>query len=193
MTLLLQFADTAPETLVARTNVLSEIVLHLGEIGVRFERWTASESLAADASADAVLAAYAGDIARLQRERGYKSADVVRLKRDPRDESWPEKARAARSKFLEEHTHSEDEVRFFVEGSGMFCLHLRGQVYSLVCERDDLLSVPSGTRHWFDMGGDPAFCAIRLFGTEAGWVAAFTGDKLSARFPSYDQVRERYL
>lgn len=193
MTLLLQFADSAPEKLVARTTSQSEIVQRLATIGVRFERWTASQALDVDASIDAVLAAYAADIERLKRERGYRSADVVRLKRDPQDPSWPDKAQAARAKFLDEHVHTEDEVRFFVEGSGMFCLHVQGQVYELLCERNDLLSVPAGTRHWFDMGSDPAFCAIRLFGTESGWVAEFTGDKLSASFPSYDLVRQRYL
>jgi 1,2-dihydroxy-3-keto-5-methylthiopentene dioxygenase len=195
MTTLLQFADTAPETLVARRDGLPDIVRHLDAIGVRFERWQASQPLAADASSEAILAAYAADIERLKLERGYRTADVVRLKRaaGEADAAWAEKAKAARGKFLEEHTHSEDEVRFFVEGAGMFCLHIKGQVHQLVCERGDLLSVPAGTRHWFDMGSDPLFCAIRLFGNEAGWVAEFTGDKLSGDFCSYDRVRAHYM
>ena len=192
MTTLLQFADTAPQTLVGRFERLEDIVARLSALGVRFERWQASQPLEADASSDAILAAYAADIERLKRERGYKTADVVRLKRNPEDAGWAQKAAAARGKFLDEHTHSEDEVRFFVEGSGMFCFHLQSLVHLLVCERGDLLSVPAGTRHWFDMGSDPAFCAIRLFGSEAGWVADFTGDKLSADFCSYDQVRAEY-
>jgi 1,2-dihydroxy-3-keto-5-methylthiopentene dioxygenase len=192
MTTLLQFADTAPQTLEGRFERFEDIVERLDAIGLRFERWTASQPLEADASSEEILAAYAADIERLKRERGYKTADVVRMKRAPDDAGWAAKAAAARVKFLEEHTHSEDEVRFFVEGSGMFCFHLQGLVHLLVCERGDLLSVPAGTRHWFDMGSDPAFCAIRLFGSEAGWVADFTGDKLSADFCSYDQVRAQY-
>jgi 1,2-dihydroxy-3-keto-5-methylthiopentene dioxygenase len=193
MTTLIEFADDAPETVLKRLDQMSDIVKHLDALGVRFERWQATQPLAADASAEAILAAYADDVERLKRERGYKTADVVRLKRAPDDAGWAEKAAAARGKFLNEHTHSEDEVRFFVEGSGMFCLHMKGHVHQLVCERGDLLSVPAGTRHWFDMGSDPMFCAIRLFGTEAGWVADFTGDKLSASFSSYDQVRTRFM
>jgi 1,2-dihydroxy-3-keto-5-methylthiopentene dioxygenase len=53
--------------------------------------------------------------------------------------------------------------------------------------------VPAGTHHWFDMGKDPAFCAIRLFGSERGWVAAFTGDKIAGRFLSFDQVKQQFL
>lgn len=193
MTLLLQYSDKDPQRLVWRSTDFSEIAQRLSGLGVRFERWAATQPLADDAASDAVLAAYAGDIDRLKRERGYKTADVVRLKRDPQDTAWSEKAAAARGKFLDEHTHSEDEVRFFVEGSGMFCLHLSGQVYLLVCERNDLLSVPAGTHHWFDMGTDPMFCAIRLFGSEAGWVAAFTGDKLASNFLTYDQVKRQFM
>ena len=37
-------------------------------------------------------------------------------------------ATAARSKFLAEHRHAEDEVRFFVAGRGCFYLHLEPEV-----------------------------------------------------------------
>src|SRR6185312_12753643 len=135
MTTLLQFADTTPDTLVLRATEFEDIARRLEGIGVRFERWTATQSLPDDALPEAILSAYAEDIERLKKERGYRTADVVRLKRTPGDPDWAEKARVARAKFLEEHTHSEDEVRFFVEGSGMFCLHVDGQVYQIVCER----------------------------------------------------------
>jgi 1,2-dihydroxy-3-keto-5-methylthiopentene dioxygenase len=92
-----------------------------------------------------------------------------------------------RSKFLDEHTHEEDEVRFFVEGAGVFYLHAAGKVHMTLCERGDLLSVPAGTRHWFDMGPEPYFTAIRLFTTPAGWVAKFTGERIARQFPSYGQ------
>jgi 1,2-dihydroxy-3-keto-5-methylthiopentene dioxygenase len=193
MTLVLQFAASAPDQLLERADTQSEITRVLAGIGVRFERWNASQPLPDDSAPADILRAYADDVQRLQNERGYRSVDVVRLKRDPADAAWDDKARAARGKFLDEHTHSEDEVRFFVEGSGMFCLHTQGKVSLVVCERGDLLSVPAGTHHWFDMGSEPAFCAIRLFGNEDGWVAAFTGDKLAGNFLSFDQVKQQYL
>jgi 1,2-dihydroxy-3-keto-5-methylthiopentene dioxygenase len=90
-----------------------------------------------------------------------------------------------RRKFLSEHIHGEDEVRFFVEGSGAFYLRIGGKVHQVVCEKDDLISVPAGTRHWFDMGPDPHFCCIRLFSNPDGWVAQYTGDAIADRFPRF--------
>jgi 1,2-dihydroxy-3-keto-5-methylthiopentene dioxygenase len=190
MSLLLQFAESDPNAPLQRTEAFEDITQRLAQLGVRFERWAANEPLTADSTQADILRAYASDIERLKRTWGYRSADVVRLKRDPADHEWPQKAAGARGKFLNEHTHAEDEVRFFVEGSGLFYLRLKGWVTLVLCERGDLLSVPAGTPHWFDMGSEPAFCAIRLFGSEAGWVADFTGDKISARFPSFDSVRQ---
>ncbi len=90
-----------------------------------------------------------------------------------------------RAKFLDEHTHAEDEVRFFVEGSGAFYLHSQSKVYQVICETNDLLSVPAKTKHWFDMGDKPSFTAIRLFTDPKGWVAKFTGDPIARGFPFY--------
>ena len=124
-----------------------------------------------------MIAAYREDIDRLMLEEGYKTVDVVSLNRD-----HPDKA-ALRQKFLSEHTHSEDEVRFFVAGSGQFTLHLGDKVYDILCEQGDLIGVPDGTRHWFDMSEQPHFVAIRLFNNPAGWVANFTDDPIAERFP----------
>jgi 1,2-dihydroxy-3-keto-5-methylthiopentene dioxygenase len=152
----------------------------LGGLGVRFEAWQATRPLAPTADTDAILAAYAADVERLKSEGGYRSVDVVRMLPD-----HPERD-AMRGKFLDEHTHAEDEVRFFVEGSGLFCLHLGERVALVTCERGDLIGVPAGTRHWFDMGPRPHFTAIRLFVNPSGWVAAFTGDDIAKRFPKYE-------
>ena len=90
---------------------------------------------------------------------------------------------AFRQKFLDEHTHSEDEVRFFVRGHGLFVIHSDDRVYSMLCEKDDLISVPADTRHWFDMGPNPEFTCIRLFTDPEGWVGHLTGDNIADRFP----------
>jgi 1,2-dihydroxy-3-keto-5-methylthiopentene dioxygenase len=159
----------------------------LGKRGVRFQRWTASQPLAADADQPRVLDAYAHEVERLRAE-GFKTVDVVRLRPAAGDPAWPAKAAAARVKFLEEHTHAEDEVRFFVEGAGLFYLRLGEEVSLILCEAGDLLSVPAGTRHWFDMGRDPSFCAIRFFQNPDGWVGKFTGDPVARSFPSFDDL-----
>jgi 1,2-dihydroxy-3-keto-5-methylthiopentene dioxygenase len=162
---------------IAETADPDEIAETLKRAGVRFERWEASRSVAAGDDQAAILEAYRADVDRLMREGGYRTADVVSLGPD-----HPQRAEL-RQKFLEEHTHSEDEVRFFVAGRGLFSLRIDGHVYEVLCEAGDLLGVPSGTRHWFDMGPRPSFAAIRLFIDPAGWVASFTGDPIANRFP----------
>lgn len=165
------------------TRDAKQIAAILGAVGVRFEQWKAGVALADDAGQKEVIAAYKKDIERLKAEKGYKAVDVIRLKADN-----PKKAEL-RQKFLNEHRHSEDEVRFFVEGDGLFYLHINGKVYATLCERGDLISVPDNTPHWFDMGENPEFCAIRLFTNPEGWVANFTGDAIADRFPTYEQFK----
>jgi 1,2-dihydroxy-3-keto-5-methylthiopentene dioxygenase len=157
----------------------AQIAAALAPIGVRFERWAASKELPAEVDDAAVLEAYRGDIDRLKSECGYQSVDVLRCLPDNPNRS------ELRLKFLDEHTHDEDEVRFFVAGAGVFYLRAAGKVHMTLCERGDLIGVPAGTRHWFDMGPAPCFTAIRLFTTPAGWVAKFTGEPISRQFPSY--------
>lgn len=156
------------------------IAAQLQQVGVRFERWPLRTELPTGATPEETLRAYHDDIERLKQEQGYRSVDVVSLHPEhPQREEL-------RKKFLNEHTHSEDEVRFFVAGSGLFTLHIGERVLEVLCEAGDLISVPDGTRHWFDMGPTPHFVAIRLFGNPDGWVANFTGDDIAQRFPRYE-------
>jgi 1,2-dihydroxy-3-keto-5-methylthiopentene dioxygenase len=159
----------------------AEIARRLQHIGVRFERWQANQPLQRDSSQDEVLAAYREPVARLMQENGFQAADVVSL-----HPQHPDRA-VLRQKFLNEHTHSEDEVRFFVDGSGQFYLHPNQNVYVVRCEQGDLMSVPAGVKHWFDMGDKPDFKCIRLFTNPAGWVAQFTGDTIAERFPRFGE------
>ena len=127
-----------------------DMIAHaLEEVGVRFERWAANKPIAPGASQDEVIAAYADDIARLKQKKGYQAVDVISLAAD-----HPQKD-ALRQKFLSEHSHSEDEVRFFVAGQGQFTLHIGERIYDVLCEAGDLIGVPDGTPHWFDMAQSP--------------------------------------
>jgi 1,2-dihydroxy-3-keto-5-methylthiopentene dioxygenase len=153
----------------------------LSNIGVQFERWEANVTLTDDADQESVLAAYADSIDRLKHQCGFQSVDVMKLTPD-----HPEKT-AFRQKFLAEHIHDDFEVRFFVEGSGLFYLHIEDKVYAVLCEQGDLISVPANTAHWFDMGENPNFSCIRLFTTPDGWVANFTGSEIAKTFPTFDE------
>ena len=151
------------------------------EIGVVFERWpTRGLPGNGGGDGDAILAAYAPEVEQLRAKGGYRSVDVVSVVPD-----HPDRA-VMRTKFLSEHTHAEDEVRFFVRGKGLFTLHAAGRVWNILCCEGDLMSVPAGMAHWFDMGAAPDFTAIRMFVNPDGWVAAFTGSDIAERFPRYE-------
>ncbi|MES2057409.1 MAG: cupin domain-containing protein [Pseudomonadota bacterium] len=160
------------------TRDVATIAAALETIGVRFERWPTREAV----TADTILQVYAPEIEALKAEAGYQSVDVVALAPD-----HPDRA-TLRGKFLAEHTHGEDEVRFFVDGEGLFTLHEGGRVFNMLCTKGDLISVPAGMRHWFDMGPTPNFTAIRLFVNPDGWVARFTGSDIADRFPRHEPV-----
>lgn len=152
----------------------------LGGIGVLYERWQANRPLATGAAQDEVLEAYRDEIERLNTQHGFLSVDVVSLGPD-----HPDKA-MLRRKFLAEHTHEDFEIRFFVDGRGLFYLHVDGQVVLVLCEQGDLISVPANTTHWFDMGANPCFTCIRFFTTPEGWLGDFTGSDIANRFPDFD-------
>lgn len=183
MSVLTIYTEKASENTVRFTD-FENIESILKGIGVQFERWTAEQVLGANASNDDVLTTYADSITRLKKQYGFQAADVIRL-----DSTHPEKT-ALREKFLNEHTHSEFEVRFFVEGCGLFYLHVGEQVFGVLCEKGDLISVPENALHWFDMGENPNFACIRLFTNPQGWVADFSGSDISTLFPTLEQLQQ---
>ena len=171
------FAEDHPDEALLVTTDRAEMARELMAIGVGYEQWQASREIEPGASADEVVDAYRADIDRLVADRGFRSVDVVSIAPD-----HPERD-AMRAKFLDEHFHKEDEVRFFVAGSGLFTLHVGAKVYEVLCTRGDLVAVPDSTPHWFDMGPEPSFVAIRFFTEPDGWVGHFTGTDIALRFP----------
>ena len=174
MTRLYVFHVDASEEVAARTDPAG-IAAELAAWGVEYTRWAPSD-------ADDVLEHYKAEVERVSAKYGYASVDVVRMTPD-----HPQ-AEAARGKFLSEHTHADDEARFFADGTGTFYLHFDDVVAALVCAAGDWVRVPAGTRHWFDMGTKPRFAAIRWFTTPEGWVATFTGSPIAKDFPTHDDL-----
>jgi 1,2-dihydroxy-3-keto-5-methylthiopentene dioxygenase len=170
------YNEDTPESPKLDTSDGSRIAEELTKQGVRFERWEATVDISEEAGQDEIIEAYKPEVEKLMKEKGYKTYDVVNMFPD-----HPQKD-AFRNKFNSEHIHSEDEVRFFVKGIGLFTLHLGKEVYEVTCEKNDLISVPAGTPHWFDMGDSPSFTCIRLFDSEEGWVANYTGSEIAKSF-----------
>ena len=180
MSIVTVYQENQPDNIIAQLDDRAVIAKNLSNIGVLYERWE-TQDLPDNISDKNVLKTYSSEIERLKNVGGYKSVDVIRLTPDN------EQKCDLRKKFLREHTHSENEVRFFVEGSGMFYIHAAGKVYMMLCESGDLLCVPKNTPHWFDMGENPSFICIRLFTSPDGWVAKYTGDNIADNFPKFEQ------
>jgi 1,2-dihydroxy-3-keto-5-methylthiopentene dioxygenase len=181
--------EETPGEILLRTEDEHEIADALAAHDVEFRRWPLRAGVAPGMPQDEVLAVYREEITALCQRDSLVLVDVAQL--CPEDTpQWREHAAVARSAFLEEHRHAEDEVRYFARGVGCFYLHLDNRVYAVVCTAGDQLSVPSGTRHWFDMGPRPDFTAIRFFKEEDGWVGDFTGDTIARRFPRLDELTE---
>ena len=172
------YDDATPREPRLATQDAAAIARALSAIGVKFERWDSPVALPDDASADAVLAAYKPHLDALMGGSGAGSADVISLTPDNPNVD------ALRQKFISEHTHTEDEVRFFVRGAGNFIMHVDGRVYDAHCTQGDLISVPAHVKHWFDAGPAPRFTALRVFTDTSGWVPHYTGDTVSERFPA---------
>ena len=165
------------------TSDRGEMAAELARIDVAFEQWDASKPVVPGDPHDIILDAYRTDIDRLVEANGFRTVDVVSIAPDnPNREEM-------RKKFLDEHFHKEDEVRFFVAGSGLFTLHVDGKVFEVLCESGDLIAVPDRMTHWFDMGPEPSFVAIRFFTEPDGWVGHFTGTDIARKFPRHEPGR----
>jgi 1,2-dihydroxy-3-keto-5-methylthiopentene dioxygenase len=146
-----------------------EICACLNAIGITYERWKPTHELSEGATAAELLAAYAPEIERLKAEGGYVTADLIDVL--PTTPGLD----AMLNRFNSEHWHDEDEVRFIIEGRGLFHIHPReGNVISITVEAGDLLRVPRGTWHWFDLCQEKRIRAIRLFQETSGWTPHYT-------------------
>ena len=159
------------------TESPEEISQQLQQAGVLFSRWPAKHAIDDTMQNEEILTIYQTEITKFITEGGYLSVDAVSIRSD-----HPDKA-AIREKFLSEHTHGEDEIRFFVRGGGLFNLHIGDKVYAVLCCKNDLLSVPAGVKHWFDLGENPELTAIRFFNNPEGWKAEYTGSDIAQKFP----------
>jgi 1,2-dihydroxy-3-keto-5-methylthiopentene dioxygenase len=154
-----------------------DVIARLAGLGIEYERWEPSHPLAPDASADEVLAAYAPEIDRLKARGGYVTADVIDV------HAHTPGLEGMLAKFRREHWHDEDEVRFIIEGRGLFHFHPKdGPVLALEVAPGDLIRVPRGTWHWFDLCGDKRIRAIRLFQDPAGWAPRYTESGVDAGY-----------
>jgi 1,2-dihydroxy-3-keto-5-methylthiopentene dioxygenase len=149
----------------------------LAEHGIEYERTGAAPGLTSESTSDEILAAWAPKIDALKARGGYVVADVIDVKPETPNLD------AMLKRFSSEHWHDEDEVRLIVEGRGLFHIHPPGKpVFALEVEAGDLIRVPRGTHHWFDLCGERRIRAIRLFQDPSGWTPHYTESGEDAKF-----------
>lgn len=159
----------------------NEIKKFMNERGIFFDQWHCDVVFEDTATQEEILEAYTKDLKPFMEKGAYLTADVISINR------LTENYEAIRNKFLAEHTHSEDEIRFFVDGKGLFWFNIPDQpIFNLLCEKGDLISVPAGTKHWFDAGEkEPFVKAIRIFIDSSGWVPEYTGSAIEQSFSDF--------
>ncbi len=155
-----------------------EIQDYLAQRGILYTQWEAHCAFSNEASQEEILAAYEHALKPYMAEHGYQTADVISV--HPETPNLPE----IRAKFLREHTHTEDEVRFFVDGQGYFWFNLEGDepVFCVKCVAGDLLSVPANFKHWFDLGPVAFVKTIRVFTDASGWTPHYTDSGVDAHY-----------
>ena len=147
---------------------VQEIRDYLAPHGIWYEKWDVEGRLPVEATNEQILETYAPEVDRLKKAGGFVTADVINV--SPATPNLD----ALLAKFAKEHTHSEDEVRFTVKGSGVFHIHPKnGPVFAIQVESGDLINVPAGTQHWFDLCNDKTIRCIRLFQDQSGWTPQY--------------------
>jgi 1,2-dihydroxy-3-keto-5-methylthiopentene dioxygenase len=154
-----------------------EICDFLGQFGIWYEKWDVESRVGSDPTDQEILDGYGEEIERLKEKGGFVTADVINV--NPETPNLD----AMLQKFAKEHTHSEDEVRFTIKGSGVFHIHPKGgPVFGIQVEKGDLVNVPKGTRHWFDLCDDRTIRCIRLFEDPAGWAPEYVDDPVHENY-----------
>ena len=155
----------------------AKITASLASHGIDYERWTPSHPISDNAPPEEILNAYSHEIESLKQRGGYVTADVIDV--SPTTPGLD----AMLAKFNREHWHDEDEVRFIIAGHGLFHIHTTsGTVLGIEVEAGDLIRVPRGTLHWFNLCSDRRIRAIRLFQDMAGWTPNYTESRVDENF-----------
>lgn len=110
-------------------------------------------------------ATFQASLDALKSDRGYVEQDVIELRPDTPglDDIC--------AKFVDEHSHSEDEVRFVLEGEGVFDIRSEDDRWMRVkVEQGDLIVVPEKRYHRFTLTDRRTIRCVRLFKDRSGWV-----------------------
>ncbi len=165
-------------------NKVEDINKYLTDLKIELSSWPLPENpelklllkkeQLSDAEKQQVLQALNTKFEEQQKKFGYKTQDLVCL--TPQTEGLDELL----AKFDRIHTHNDDEVRYIVEGSGIFGFVLKNKRQCLLkVEAEEYIRVPANTEHWFLLDETKNIKAVRYFISPAGWVAIYTDKEVN--------------
>ncbi len=135
---------------------------YLEKIGIEYDVWEPSYPLSPDATQAEILGAYSAEIETLKNRGGYVTADVINVS---------------------PQTPNLDAMLAVVQGRGLFHVNPKtAPVVGIEVEAGDLIRVPRGTLHWFDLCSDRQIRCIRLFQDANGWTPWYTDSGVDEKF-----------
>ena len=150
---------------------------YLKPFSIWYENWSVQGRVSDKSTNEEILVAYHDEIERLKKQGGYVTADVINVNPDTPGLD------AMLDKFKVEHTHDEDEVRFVVAGSGIFHINPENsEIFSIEMQPGDLINVPRGTRHWFNLCAEKTIKTIRLFQDPTGWTPHYIENSAHVKY-----------
>ncbi|SDA68103.1 1,2-dihydroxy-3-keto-5-methylthiopentene dioxygenase [Pseudomonas sp. NFPP33] len=166
---------TSPELPNKVLNHADDIASTLAAVGIDYRQMELPAALRPGCEQAEFDAAYGLWLQAFMGKEGHVHQELFNLQRN-----HPQKLEL-RARYLDEQVQSSASTWLFLGGFAQLSVHLDGYVYVLQGERGDLLTLPAGTRHWFDLGEEPHLLALRLSPSED--TPERTGDDIASRFP----------
>lgn len=172
MSILSVFHSASPQQPSKVLTHHEDIAATLAEQGVRLEHQPHDLRIRPASGEQAVLGEARQWLDALMTEHGSRAYRLL----DHDGATWVEAG------LRDEQIYEADEVFAVITGRAQVSLRLGEQVFSVLCEKGDVLLVPAGTRRWVDLGETPFCLAVRLFASEQGAEGRATGDQSAREF-----------